>query len=345
LLIQQPFRVMGAALRSGCDVHDQILVCLLVEDSLSSCQWLQTVASVSCGSRQAVVNAVCVCVDRGPTASMVTALGFIAVDDDSRASQSLLRTVKDTRPSVRAASIKALTQFAVGAEVTAALVELLADSTEDVVNAAIEACCSLASPSDEVILALGRLEGSWTTRKLAIGAICDVAESGDRTAMAVLQRGLADSSQWVRMASVDAMAKIAWRGDRVPLTWIVRRLQDEAWCVRVSAVSAVAQLAERGDVDVLLSLAPQIEDSYASVRIATLEAIVEVARRGDREAIALVTSRFQDLDPDVRVAAIESLVHLSENGNEDALGALALRMRDDEDQDVREAAQSAMGQL
>eukprot|EP00931_Biecheleriopsis_adriatica_P118932 TRINITY_DN94237_c0_g1_i1.p1 TRINITY_DN94237_c0_g1~~TRINITY_DN94237_c0_g1_i1.p1 ORF type:complete len:379 (+),score=74.08 TRINITY_DN94237_c0_g1_i1:77-1138(+) len=353
---------MGASALGGCgsDLHCQITSFLTPESQGSTAApssgwpWLAAWSLTSSSARVAAASVFCilaasdVCAER---LAATEALAQVTVASQPEIISLLARLTKDPDTAVRKAAAVALSRASLRGNWTAegALVNILGEvsESEEVVLAALDTMTVISTGSLAALEALRCCLSAeaWTVRRSAVTCLSSVAASGDKVAVGLLQQAMNDESRWVRVSAIEAVVKLAWRGDRDAMAGVSSQLSDEIWCVRAAALSGLSKLAEVGDDSALSSVAGQLEDPFPSVRIAALEALTNIAPKGHREAIALACGRLCDADPEVRLEAIEAVIHLAETGDANAIMMLATCSRDDEDADVRDAAETGVGRL
>lgn len=339
---------MGSIL--GHDVEAHIFLCIAHEPlALCAC------ASASRCSRQILVDTFCdearhtdasrrrLALDIVRSSAEIGDVGVLAVS---------VKCLHDSSTHVRLSAAKTLECVArLGDEVVIrALTERLTVATEDdvVVRALLSAATQIALPGDRAIRStvqdLLQAE-NWVTRKAAVRAVRELSETGDRDAVAVLTPCLHDEDRWVRIAALDAVTKVTWRGDLEAVALAASLADDDVMCVRAAALEALPQIAHQGDRRALAAVHARLDDSYSIVRAAALEALAELSMPADRESLTLAEARLTDEDSNVRIEAVEALVSIAETGCEGALAAIGLLMKEDEDEEVREVAASALERL
>jgi len=359
---------MGLVLSLSADVHRQLLVSLLTE--ASSCKgsseastgtnatrnmgWLMALTTTSRGARPAIMAALCSATHQVNVGdALARAVAEVAEVGDSMAIQALCALVRDSSMTTRAEAAAGLGRVATSGDIAVEKVlrSCLSDrseETEDLVIAALMSISQLAPVGSLTLAAVSdcmRNAEDWASRRAAVEAIANIGEVGDVAVISMLQAGLDDENCWVRTSTIEAIAKVSWRGDEAALTAALLKLNDRAWSVRVAALGVVARLSERGDEETIGGVTACLDDDYSSVRIAALETLVELAPCGSRHLIRLASSRLADADPDVRKEAIEALVRMAETGDENTMSMLAHCMREDDDEEVRQVAETAVERL
>jgi len=359
---------MGLLLSISADVHRQLLGCLLTEacscrgsaasstgtDSACNMGWLMALSTTSRGARPAITAILCSATHRANVgAAVVRALAEVAEVGDPVAVQALCALARDSTKTIRAEAAAGLGRVATNGDISTenVLRSCLSDRSEEAEEIVIAALMSIAQlapvgyPTLAAVFDCMQNAEDWATRRAAVEAIANIGEVGDVALISMLQAGLNDENCWVRTSTIEAIAKVSWRGDEGALTAALLKLNDRAWSVRVAALGVVARLSERGDEVALGGVAGCLDDDYSSVRIAALETLSELAPCGSRHLLRLASLRLADSDPDVRKEAIEALVKMAETGDENTMSMLAHCMREDDDEEVRQVAETAVERL
>ncbi|CAE8684146.1 unnamed protein product, partial [Polarella glacialis] len=131
------------------------------------------------------------------------------------------------------------------------------------------------------------------------------ASDGEREGAASLLQQvlpmLEDQDDGVRRVALGAVGELACSGDSDLLGMLRKHLSDFDDDVRAAAAAAVGRLALRGDTQSLDAVMPLLEDDDESVRKAAVRAVARIARPSDEAAIAKLTQVARgDEDDDVR---------------------------------------------
>jgi HEAT repeat protein len=240
----------------------------------------------------------------------------------------VVECLSDADPQVRSLACEALARAAAAQHVPA-LFPLLADTSAQVVQAAIGAIQSL---------------GSEETNQLALSAARDPNAAVRRSALRILAYfGFADalpmfvaaiSDPDPRLAEV-ALSGLAYLDVPEALEVLLSTAQAPLERTRRASVRALGQVS-RKDARVVDCLLAAFQDPDAWVRYYACQA---AGKLGISDATAAIVELLGDDAGQVRVAAVEALSHLQ---NDRALEALC-RVAEAEEQDLRRAALIGLG--
>jgi HEAT repeat protein len=150
-----------------------------------------------------------------------------------------------------------------------------------------------------------------------------------------LLEAIADPDPQIRFRAVERLAA-RHPDDARTVPALIAALSDSAWEVRDSAAQALWNLR---DPSAREALANALDDSVDDVGWTAATALREL---GDQRAVGFFMRDLQHDEPGRRVWAAESLGQL---GAQDARPMLQRLAEDDEDENVRQAAQAALAQL
>lgn len=246
----------------------------------------------------------------------VEALGFIA---DTKDLQSAGECLNDEHWLVRQKAISTLEALATTAKAAKA-----------------EATNILASQCEE-------LRGCL--RMQAVAALANIAEHGDRHAMAAVAKRLTDADDHVRRSAVEALRKIG-KGDRYAAAAAVVRLANDDFRVRKSATDALEQVVEPGDPSVICVVAAQLENESWGGRRGVAAALKKLEMPGGRVAVAAAAQKLDHNDWSVRRKAVQAVQALADPPDNDPVVVKTLApLIDDEDWSVRLAVAEALKQV
>lgn len=131
---------------------------------------------------------------------------------------------------------------------------------------------------------------------------------------------------------------------------LIAALDDPEWKVRSEAADALAALGGTA-IEALPALLARVEsDQELSVSVTATWAVEEIARDSglgayDAEAIPVLIKALGHQAPEMRIAAVSALGELVLTDPQEVIAALARVVKQDDDAEVREAAQSSIERL
>jgi HEAT repeat protein len=251
--------------------------------------------------------------------------------------------------SVRRAAVEAL-GFIAGADEVKAAADCLQDEhwlVREKAIATLEALAQVKGGKAEAtkLLACQCEELRGCLRMQAVAALANIADHGDRHAMAAVAKRLTDADDHVRRSAVEALARIG-KGSRYAAAAAVVRLANDDFRVRRSATDALEQVVEPGDPSVLCVVAAQLENESWASRRSVAAALKKLEVPGGRVAVAAAAQKLDHNDWSVRRKAVQTVQALADPPDNDPVVVKTLTaLIDDDDWSVRLAVAEALKQV
>ncbi|CAE7773200.1 KIF13B [Symbiodinium necroappetens] len=189
-------------------------------------------------------------------------------------------------------------------------------------------------------------DASVDVRRVALRTLAHVAPCGDAACMEQASALLTDPAWPVRWASVDAVAWLAQGGSQATvqralelLSW---RLQDADWPVRRAAASGLHHLLQ-----FVKALSEELEDQHGLVKMDELQLPRPKDLHNSVEHMVLqpCLRLLQDPMVQVRQAALDLLPWLCQSALEDVVRALHCLLQNEQNAELRRAAEKLLDQL
>jgi len=260
-------------------------------------------------------------------------------------------SLKDPEPSSRRLAIRVLGDMATNGDkqVTDAAVICLADKDPQVVAAALDVLGKIAPPGDDeatpaIVDCMKRasMEYGEEVCFAAVRALGAISVKGDKRFSEAFAWSLQDGNSYLRLMCLDLIGVLSQPGDETALAAVHSCMKDSDPGIREKACVQFLLLIEPGgDLTPLIEAA---QDGSIRVRTRAFMSLEKVAPEGIKAVGAAVIAHVADPDENVRCVAVEVLGKIANKGDMDALEAARSRM-DDEDQDVKDAADEAIKAL
>jgi len=257
----------------------------------------------------------------------------------------LMRALRDPDPFVRQLTADALGDFRAGRALAAGtLGELLSDADPHVRRSAAEAMRGLGGGAGRIVPALTKAlrDPDARIRAACAGVLGGVGADAESAAPA-LTECLTDASADVRGAAAGALGSVG-AGAKNAGPALIKLLSDPEIAVRRAAAGALGEI----DVDGAAAVGPLLECLKDRDELLVRSAAKALGRLGPaaepavQPLIAVVGDQRREWE--TRLAAVEALGRLGKIALP-ALDALRAALRDDDDEDVRLAADAAIRQI
>jgi len=160
--------------------------------------------------------------------------------------------------------------------------------------------------------------------------LSQLAEQGDRVAVACMIPWIERGDCSTRAAAMRAAAKVARRGDHLALGAVLRGLRNPGPGngAVVAACEALEQLTDPSDANTAEQVYALLQDSSTKVRCAALRALASVVPKGDARAVRAMLDRMDDKNEDIREAVMLALGQVVQEGDCRTLSHMLRGLRD-----------------